>query len=608
MFLTAAKSKSKNGSKRSLKNILALIGKIAIVLFVSLSWLFIFVDFEVLANNSYQSLWVHCPSVVEADEPFYITVEAWDKFERLASSYQGEVEIKIESYQINQTGPGFEPLTLVTWTLSDTNFRFSSNFLWGGIFPGYLITGANNGKRAFNVSISTPGVHYFNVTDKTTGRIYWSNPVVVIPIGFTADRLYWGDIHGHTSYSDGSGLPYDAYQFARDVALLDFAALTDHSEMFPQFYTYPLFNKFEHYLQTTNSFNQDDKFTTLIALEWTPLLAQQRSYLSNQHVNFYFSGNDMPFFSTFTHFTPDEIYQYIRESTNDEFIAWTHHVTRSDYGSDFAFYDESINRMIEIYSEHGNGEFVESVLNPYPAVHSFKEGTHGYSVNDLLRMGRKCGIMASSDTHDGRLGHPIVHTGARGAANTYPYTLAAYNFGAYPGGLTGLYSNNLTRTSVFNALKNRSAYATSWVNRHFMNFTINNLTVGQNDSTVIVPDVNALRTLEITVIADGISLIPNVQTKISKIEIFKNSVPWRTVIVNDLIYHDTINDTDPITGANYTHCIQKPDGNWYIHERSVKPVNPALLNTNGTDYYYVRMTDTRGGLGWIGPIWVDPIS
>ena len=40
-------------------------------------------------------------------------------------------------------------------------------------------------------------------------------------------NLYFGDLHSHTSYSDGTGLPSDAYTMARSVGA-DFLAITDH--------------------------------------------------------------------------------------------------------------------------------------------------------------------------------------------------------------------------------------------------------------------------------------------------------------------------------------------------------------------------------------------
>jgi hypothetical protein len=42
-------------------------------------------------------------------------------------------------------------------------------------------------------------------------------------------QVYFGNLHSHTSYSDGSGTPQDAFRHARDVADLDFLAVTEHN-------------------------------------------------------------------------------------------------------------------------------------------------------------------------------------------------------------------------------------------------------------------------------------------------------------------------------------------------------------------------------------------
>ena len=42
-------------------------------------------------------------------------------------------------------------------------------------------------------------------------------------------NVYFGNLHSHTSYSDGSGTPEQAYTHARDVAKLDFLAITEHN-------------------------------------------------------------------------------------------------------------------------------------------------------------------------------------------------------------------------------------------------------------------------------------------------------------------------------------------------------------------------------------------
>ncbi len=43
------------------------------------------------------------------------------------------------------------------------------------------------------------------------------------------DNVFFGNLHSHTSFSDGSGTPAQAYKRARDVARLDFLAITEHN-------------------------------------------------------------------------------------------------------------------------------------------------------------------------------------------------------------------------------------------------------------------------------------------------------------------------------------------------------------------------------------------
>ena len=44
-----------------------------------------------------------------------------------------------------------------------------------------------------------------------------------------AQEVFFGNLHSHTSISDGSSTPRVAYRHARDVAELDFLAITEHN-------------------------------------------------------------------------------------------------------------------------------------------------------------------------------------------------------------------------------------------------------------------------------------------------------------------------------------------------------------------------------------------
>lgn len=58
-------------------------------------------------------------------------------------------------------------------------------------------------------------------------------------------RVFFGNLHSHTSYSDGSATPESAFRHARDVARLDFLIVTEHNHLGriasePELYAGPL--------------------------------------------------------------------------------------------------------------------------------------------------------------------------------------------------------------------------------------------------------------------------------------------------------------------------------------------------------------------------------
>ncbi|MFH0866146.1 MAG: T9SS type A sorting domain-containing protein [Bacteroidota bacterium] len=52
----------------------------------------------------------------------------------------------------------------------------------------------------------------------------------VFTTGQAPYNVYHGNLHSHTSYSDGVGTPRQAFNYARDSAKIDFLAVTDHLE------------------------------------------------------------------------------------------------------------------------------------------------------------------------------------------------------------------------------------------------------------------------------------------------------------------------------------------------------------------------------------------
>jgi arabinogalactan endo-1,4-beta-galactosidase len=79
-------------------------------------------------------------------------------------------------------------------------------------------------------SRARPAMQSFNArspaTQPTTQRVDAGQPT-----DREGYRVYLGNLHGHTAVSDGTGTPREAYAYARDVAKLDFLALTEHNHL-----------------------------------------------------------------------------------------------------------------------------------------------------------------------------------------------------------------------------------------------------------------------------------------------------------------------------------------------------------------------------------------
>jgi hypothetical protein len=93
-------------------------------------------------------------------------------------------------------------------------------------------------------------------------------------------NLYFGDLHAHTNYSDGTGTPWDAYAAAK-AAGADFFATTDHSH-YPYGNVFMTAGNWADTLAAANAFNQDGVFVTLPGYErWLPWMTMGEMNIYN---------------------------------------------------------------------------------------------------------------------------------------------------------------------------------------------------------------------------------------------------------------------------------------------------------------------------------------
>lgn len=93
----------------------------------------------------------------------------------------------------------------------------------------------------------------------------------------TLYNLYVGNLHSHTSYSDGAGTPAQAFAYARDEADMDFQAVTDHHHVLTV-------EEYADILYQADVFTEDGVFVAIGGQEWTGIYMNHSTVWDADHV------------------------------------------------------------------------------------------------------------------------------------------------------------------------------------------------------------------------------------------------------------------------------------------------------------------------------------
>jgi hypothetical protein len=529
---------------------------------------------ELLANRQQTLDRLHAivPSTTTPGESLSLTLLAWDQCERLYPDFDGTVTV--ETTDSAATHP-----ETVSFASSEDG----------------VVT-------VDGLGFETTGTHYVVLTDDRTGERFVSNPVRVAQ---SHDRrVYWGDIHLHSSRSDGAGDAEAGYRFGRDAMALDVVAYTDHDTM--GFFIPPSWQRdrmhggyFQGLCAVADRFDDSGSFVTLPAYEWT------KQPNMGGHVNVYFEDSDDA--TLFDSLDPEtdtyeSLWARLREwnETHDSgVVTIPHHPAEAMYPFDFAGvdYDDELAPLVEVYSQWGSSERPGDEGNPFPlAMGQGEMGEDGYYVRDAHRLGHKVGLMGGSDYHGPHPGHSLIHArphfpswrewreNGLGWGNIW----RVWNERSYPGGLTAFLAPALSRGDIFDALRSRSVYATSQPHRILVEFTVDGVDVAEQSDAVTVETPESEREVAVSVAGTE---------PIEQVTVVKNNEVWRTI--------DGTDDPDAAIDA-YT-----VSDSWTDDEPLSGMAWDDDRGTDG-DVYTVRVRQASSrrhpGTAWVGPLWVEPTT
>ena len=333
----------------------------------------------------------------------------------------------------------------------------------------YCFSPEDRGAVRLPARITAPGTYRIAVRDERTGRIYTGNPVVVDPQ--TKDRLYWGDLHQHTTLGkDANRTPQYVFEHNRRVDRFDFASISIH-DLFDYWSIPPTAAERRCLLDTSEAWNRPGEFVTFHGYEWTDLY--------QGHRNIYFAPGSEPFLvDQKTADTPRELQRRLGDS---RYLVIPHHsawrLLHASVPYNWGSPDWVNMRLVEVYSKHGSSDRFDG---PYPIHHDatpfyvrlFGESSHrayaglGSYVREALAAGYRFGFIAGSDNHWARGGTSF------GSGVTRDF----------PSGLQAVYAPELTREALFEAMWNRHTYGTTGA-RIIVDFRVDGFPMGSEISS-----------------------------------------------------------------------------------------------------------------------------
>ncbi|HCU37341.1 MAG TPA: DUF3604 domain-containing protein [Armatimonadetes bacterium] len=230
-------------------------------------------------------------------------------------------------------------------------------------------------------------------------------------------RRYWGDLHGQSESTVGTNTVADYFRFARDKACVDFCSHQGNDFQLTR-------DNWAEVQREVRAHNAPGRFVTLLGYEWSGNTGG-----GGDHNVWYLRDNEPIYRSGHALVDDDadiDTDRYPIESLYEQLqgrdVVLAAHV--GGRRADLARHDESLKRLVEVYSAWGEFEWM---------------------LTESLRLGHTVGVVANSDGHKGRPGASYPGVG---------------QFGVY-GGLTCVYAPDLTREAVFEALRERRCYGTT---------------------------------------------------------------------------------------------------------------------------------------------------
>ncbi len=475
---------------------------------------------------------VICPSTVQPSESFKTLLRFEDKFHNLYKQVGGEIHLQIIDIKDKYTS-----------NLNSVRIEIQKDF--------------NGVLKLENFHVSKPGIYKIKVQFRD--RNYLSNPIWCRNESIESQiNLYWGFIHAHSTYSDGVR---DLEEFFDNLisAGLDFGTTTEHDHSWET--SDDDFTQVKEIVEKSNSRND---FSSLFGYEYG------KWYSGQGDICVYSKDKDLKVLRSevnkFNSLT--KLFSQLKTTNNKDVLLIAHHTALKSGYRNWDYFDNDLEKLVEIYSTWGNQEYLSLDGNPLPPRYKFfgygkyarDKGPilekKGSTVIDALKKGYKLGFTAGGDDHFGN----------------YPSGPINPDTGMYSPGILAVWSKANTREDIWNSLVMRHCYGTTGP-RIILEFSIDNQEMGDIVQIDNISILNTYRLFKFRIISP---------IRVKSLEIVRNGDVLISKKYDKFVIEDDLTDSDLFSDIALTH----------------------ISKTERFIFYYLRIFLDFENMAWSSPIWI----
>lgn len=396
-----------------------------------------------------------------------------------------------------------------------------------------------------NLYFNEPGVYTLQLKNLKTQEIFCSSPIRCFSEAH--DALFWGQVHGESERYDSTENLENCFRHFRDERAFNYygASPFENQEETSN-------ELWKAILQNAADFYEEDRFITFTGMQWVGTTKTEgiRVLVFNKEQKQILRKKDAKYA------TLQKMYKAFAPK---ELISIPSFTMGKGYEFNFEDFNPEFERVVEIYNAWGSSENTAKEGNPVPISGPAKGGvneTAEGSIQKALQKNCRFGFVAGGLDDRG-----IYNDFFDGDQNQYPP------------GMTAIIAKNHTRDALFDALYNRSCYATSG-EKMIVGFSVSGVGMGKETSTAEKPGFLVNRHL--VIYAAGTQ-------KLSTVEIIRNGTVIKSWKPDHYAFDVIFDDMDSLEKVSIKNKDKKP---------------PFI-------YYYIRVTQEDGHMAWSSPIWID---